>query len=202
MKGSSLSTHRTLLAASAVALALVLGACSSDDAAADDPAGDAGSTNTESTESAGETSDGKTIEVVAVDYAYEDLPDTIETGTTLTLRNDAENELHELVAFRLPDDETRSVEEIVALSPEEMQAALGAEPTTVILAPPMSEQVATPIGDGTLEEPGRYAIICLIPTGADADEYMKAAATSDGPPDVPGGAPHIAQGMYAEVEVR
>ncbi len=140
------------------------------------------------------------VEVVAVDFAFEGLPDSIDAGTQLTLRNDAQSELHELVAFRLDDDETRSVEEILALSPEEAQAALG-EPSTVILAPPSSEQVAVPVGDGKLGEVGRYAIVCMIPTGADPDEYMAAAATSDGPPDVAGGPPHVVHGMFAELTV-
>lgn len=138
------------------------------------------------------------VEVVAVDFRFENLPGSVAAGTRLTLRNDAVGELHELVAFRLADEETRSVEQILALAPEDMQAALG-EPATVILAPPASEQIAVPIGDGTLDEPGRYAILCLIPTGADADEYLAAAATSGGPPDVAGGPPHIAHGMYAEL---
>src|SRR5690606_22931399 len=120
-------------------------------------------------------------EVVAVDFGFAQLPETVPAGTRLTLRNDASGELHELVAFRLDDDETRTIDELVALPPQDMQAALG-EPTTVILAPPASEQIAVPIGDGTLSEPGRYAILCLIPTGADADEYLTAAARSDGPP--------------------
>src|SRR5690606_27298685 len=98
------------------------------------------------------------------------------------------------------DDETRSVEEILALPPEEMQALLG-EPATVILTPPGSDQAITAIGDGTLDEAGRYAFFCFIPTGVDPDEYLTAAATSDGPPDVGDGPPHIVHGMFAEVEV-
>lgn len=177
--------------AAALVISLSLAACGDDDSTA-------GAADT--AEPAESAADAATIEVVAVDFGFEGLPDSVEAGTTLTLRNDAEHELHEIVAFRLDDDETRSVEEIVALPPEEMQAVLG-EPTTVILAPPRSTQVATPIGDGTLNEPGRYAIICTIPTGADADEFLEKAATSDGPPDVAGGPPHLAHGMYAELLV-
>ena len=57
------------------------------------------------------------------------------------------------------------------------------------------------VGDGTLAEPGRYVVLCLIPTGADPAEYLAAAATSDGPPQVDGGPPHIAHGMFAELVV-
>lgn len=196
--------------AASLMLSLGLGACGDDDdAAASDPqtteAPDATGPNGDAPDEEGTngeegTDDAPTLEIVAVDFGFEGLPETIEAGTRLTLRNEAPGELHELVAFRLPDDETRSIEEIVQLDPAEMQGVLG-EPTTVILAPPNSEQVATPVGDGTLSEPGRYALICMIPTGADPDEFMEASATSDGPPDVAGGPPHIAHGMYAEIEV-
>lgn len=185
--------------AASLILSLGLGACGDDDAAASDPQTTEAPDPTASGEE-GTNEDAPTVEIVAVDFGFENVPETIEAGTRLTLRNEAPGELHELVAFRLADDENRSVEEIVHLDPEEMQAVLG-EPTTVILAPPSSEQVATPLGDGTLSEPGRYALICMIPTGADPDEFMQAAATSDGPPDVAGGPPHIAHGMYAEIEV-
>lgn len=187
---------RKLLATCAtITLPIALAACDDDDntnnttpptdvAAAERPA----------------SSEPTVVEVVAVDFGFEQLPESVPAGTRLTLRNDAAGELHELVAFRLDDDESRSVEEILDLPPEEMQAVLG-EPATVILAPPASEQIAVPVGDGTLSEPGRYAILCLIPTGADADEYLAAASDSDGPPDVGGGPPHVAHGMYAELTV-
>lgn len=179
--------RRLLATGAALTLPFGLVACSDDDASS-------ASTPTNQADGPG------IVEVVAVDFGFEGLPDSVAAGTRLRLRNEASHELHELVAFRLSDDETRSIDEIVTLPPPEMQAVLG-EPTTVILAPPSSEQVAIPIGDGVLSEPGRYAIICLIPTGVDADEYLAAAATSSGPPDVGGGAPHIAHGMYAELLV-
>ena len=86
------------------------------------------------------------------------------------------------------------------LPPDEL-AAFFPLVETVILAPPGAEGIAVE-GTGTLTEPGRYAIICAIPTGADPDEYMAAAAESEGgPPEVDGGPPHIANGMFAEVVV-
>jgi hypothetical protein len=58
------------------------------------------------------------------------------------------------------------------------------------------------VGDGTLSEPGRYGVFCAIPVGADPDEYLDAAATSQGgPPEVEGGPPHFTQGMYGELTV-
>ena len=58
------------------------------------------------------------------------------------------------------------------------------------------------VGTGTLAEPGRYLIICAIPTGVDPGEYLTAAAESEGgPPDVPGGPPHFVHGMYGQITV-
>ncbi len=139
------------------------------------------------------------VKVRATDYAFLDLPDRVASGTTFELSNTSDREAHELVAVRLPDDEERSVAQLVALPPEEF-APFMTEVRTVIVAGPQADGTAV-VGDGTLDEPGRYAFICVIPTGADPDEYLTKAATSEGPPDVAGGPPHIAKGMFAEITV-
>lgn len=140
------------------------------------------------------------IVVRAVDFGYEGLPTTVPAGTTIVLENSSAMELHEFVAIRLPDDETRSVQELVQLPPQEL-AAFFPLVETVIIAPP--GEAGFPVeGTGTLTEPGRYAIICAIPTGADPAEYLAAAAEAEGgPPEVEGGPPHFAVGMWAEVIV-
>lgn len=141
-----------------------------------------------------------TVEVRAVDYGFEGLPETVAAGSTFTLVNESSVEVHELVAIRLPDDENRSADELVQLPPEEL-AQLFPFVDSVIIAPPEAEGFAVE-GTGTIEEPGRYLIICAIPTGADPDEYMAAAAAADGgPPQVAGGPPHLAMGMYGDVTV-
>ena len=133
------------------------------------------------------------------DFSYGDLPESVPVGTQLQVSNSSETELHEFVAVRLDDEDERAAEEIVG---GDIGALLGAtEPATVLLAPPGSDEQIPAVGDGTLTEPGRYVILCLIPTGADPDEYLAAAATSDGPPQVDGGPPHIAHGMFAELVV-
>lgn len=137
--------------------------------------------------------------ISADDYTFLDVPDSVAVGTSFELSNTSVEEAHELVAVRLPDDEERTVAQLVALPPEEFGPFM-AEVRTVILAGPRADGVVV-VGDGSLDEPGRYALLCLIPTGADPDEYLTKAATSDGPPDVAGGPPHIAKGMFAEVTV-
>ncbi|MGI9646011.1 MAG: hypothetical protein ACR2O6_11950 [Ilumatobacteraceae bacterium] len=108
--------------------------------------------------------------------------------------------MHEVVAVRLPDDEDRPVSELVQLPPEEL-AAFFPEVETVVVAPPAS--AGFPVeGTGELTRSGRYALVCVIPTDADPEEYLAAAAAAEGgPPDVAGGPPHIAQGMFAELTV-
>lgn len=145
--------------------------------------------------------DPQTFEVEAVDYGYEGLPDEIPVGSDIVLRNSSAVELHEFVAVRLEPDEDRSAETLLALPPEEFGPLLGAGLQSVIIAPPGAEGMVVE-GSATLDKPGRYLVICLIPTGADPDEYLAAAAEAEGgPPDVDGGPPHIAAGMWAELVV-
>ncbi|MGK2949992.1 MAG: hypothetical protein ACSLFP_15575 [Acidimicrobiales bacterium] len=138
-----------------------------------------------------------TVVIDGVDYAFENVPESVPAGTTLGLRNTSEAELHELVAFQLPDDERRSLDVLLALPPDQLFPALG-EPTTVLLQAPGSDEVIPAVGTGTLTEPGRYLLMCAIPTGADPAEYLAAAAESEGgPPQVAGGPPHFMEGMAA-----
>jgi hypothetical protein len=168
---------------------LLLAGCGDDDAAAPSP----------ETDLAVAADESDTIEVSLVDYAFGGLPTSMAAGTRLSVINEAEEELHEVVAFRLPDGEDRNVADLLRLTPEELGSVLG-EPTTVLLAEPGGPQIDA-VGDGTLADPGRYALVCFIPVGADRQEYLAAAAEGDGPPQVAGGPPHFVEGMYAEVVV-
>lgn len=180
------------LASTVLACAVILVGCSS------------GASDTTTTAPAPTTTTAptapETVEVTLLDYAYAGLPTEVSAGTAFTLVNESETELHEFVAVRLADDDTRTAQDIVALPPEEL-GALFAEVSTVLISPPGSSEAIPAVGDGTLTEPGRYVIVCAIPTGADPDEYLAAAATSEGPPEVEGGPPHFVQGMFAEIIV-
>lgn len=185
-----------LLAALVVGIPMVTAACSDDSVASS-------STTASTAPAASEASapGHEHVEVTAVDFSFEDLPSTIEAGTRLSLRNKASRELHELVAFRLPDDEKRPVGELLQLPEADLGPMLGA-PTTVLLAAPGKDQIPA-VGDGTLTEPGRYLVMCSIPTGVDPAAYLKAAAAANGQkPDVAGGPPHFTSGMFAELTVR
>lgn len=143
--------------------------------------------------------DESVLAVVMADFHDGELPETVPAGTRIVMSNDSQEGLHELVAIRLDDTDDRTPGEIVG---GDIGALLGAiEPSAVLIAPPGRDEQIAAVGDGTLTEPGRYLVMCVIPTGADPDEYLTAAATSDGPPQVAGGPPHIVHGMFAELTV-
>ena len=147
------------------------------------------------------TTTAPTVEVTTVDYAFGGLPAELKAGTSITIRNTSTAELHELVALRLPDDERRSIEELLALPTEELEALFAAPPALVAVAPP-GEDGFIALGDGTISEPGRYAVVCFIPTGADPQAYLDALEANPGqPPEVDGGPPHFVAGMYADLVV-
>lgn len=169
-----------------VGLALVATACGDDDPA----------TGTATTTAAA----SPTVTVRAVDFAFQDLPAAVTAGTRFTLDNTAATELHEMVAIPIASDETRPIGELVQ---DDLEALLtSAPPAFVVLAPPGDADPIVAVGDGVLTTPGRYALVCMIPTGVDPGVYLDAAAASNGgPPQVEGGPPHIAHGMFAEITV-
>ena len=150
----------------------------------------------------GDSDDTKTV--TAVDYSFQNLPKSVDAGTTFTLKNSSDKELHEMTVFRLPDNERRSVQELINLPESEQEAIFGGGPPAfVLIAPPGGGETIKALGDGTLTEKGRYAVMCSIPTGADPQAFLQAVqSATDGPPQVAGGPPHLTQGMYGEITVK
>ena len=146
--------------------------------------------------------DATTVTIEAVDYGFKGVPLSVPAGTPLAFENSAPTELHELVAFRLADGDDIALTDLAELPADELAPRLGA-PVTVLLQPPGSDEQITAVGDGTLDETGRYDLMCFIPTGAGPQEYLAAAAASEGeaPTGVAGGPPHFVNGMYAELQV-
>jgi hypothetical protein len=117
------------------------------------------------------------VDVSAVDYGFEGLPETVAGGTTsIALTNEGDEE-HEMVLFRRADGETRPVDELLALPEAEAGEALTF--TAVAFASPGDTgYVATDLAAGD------YVAVCFIPVGG----------AEDGPP-------HFTEGMVAEFEV-
>jgi hypothetical protein len=149
-----------------------------------------------------DASDDSAITIEAVDYGFNGVPSSVGAGTAVALRNAAPAELHELVAFRLPDGDDIALDDLVQLPTDELRSRIGT-PVMVLLQPPGSDEQIVAVGDGILGEAGRYVLMCFIPTGADPEEYFAAAAASEGeaPTGVAGGPPHFVNGMYAEIQV-
>jgi hypothetical protein len=188
-------------AAAVLTLTLGLAACGNDDD--DDEA--ATTTTVADQETTTTEAGGETVDITAVDYDFQGVPDSVPAGTELSFTNGSDGEVHEIVLLRINDDETRSVEELAALPESESEALFTQGPPALVsIALPGEEGMAV-VGSPTVAEPGRYALFCFIPTGADPQAYrdLFAAPPSDdeGPPDIPGGPPHVTQGMFAELTV-
>lgn len=200
------SDIRPLLATATLVLAaLAAAACGDDDdVAAAPPVASTVAATFASTATPAATptqGDGGTTEVVAVDYAFQGLPRQIAPGTKLALRNTSATEMHELVAVRLPEGESRSAAELFRLPDEQLQAVLAEMPDLVLAAAP-GKAGSVALGNGVLTKPGRYLLFCAIPTGADPVEYARALeAAGDAPPSVTGGPPHFTRGMFGDLSV-
>lgn len=194
---SSARFRRSMVGVALSAL-MVLGACVDDDDPEETPTEESTSEESPADESPGASAD---VAVTGADYSYTGIDETLAAGAKVTFKNTSAKEAHEIVAFKLPDTEKRPAADIFKLPEAELNAALGGPPAFVIVAPPSSDGMAV-VGDGTLNDPGRYVFACFIPTGANPDEYMKAAQEAgDDAPVVAGGPPHFTQGMFAEATV-
>lgn len=178
----------------ALALVVIGGACGET---SDDQKAAVTTVTTASTTTAA----AKTVEVTGDDYFFKGVPAKIAPGTVISFTNASKKEVHELVALRVKEGETRPASALLQLPEAERDAA--AEFRGVAIAFP-EEKAITPEGPVTLTQPGRYLFVCVIPTGADPAAYREAVKNpnpSGPPPSVPGGPPHVANGMVAEVTV-
>lgn len=151
----------------------------------------------------GDDEDDTAKTVTAKDYEFENLPKSVKAGTVLSLENDSDKEIHELVILKLPDSEERSAADLVKLPESELEGLFTGPPAVVLLRAPGESEQINALGDGTLTEVGRYLVACFIPVGADPAAYLAAAQSSgDEAPDVAGGPPHFTEGMFGEITVK
>ncbi len=127
-----------------------------------------------------------TQEITAVDYGYEDLPETMTPGQVGIRMDNQGEEVHEAVLLRINDDVDLSVDELLELP--EAEAEQSTEFRGVVFAPP-GEQASAVVD---LDE-GRYVAICFIPVGTTSLE--------DAGPGGEGGPPHFTEGMFQPFEV-
>ena len=155
---------------------------------------------TTTTEPVTTTTKAPKLTVTATDYTYSGLPEAVGAGVELQFVNDSPNEFHELVIFKLADDETRTVDELQSLPFEELDSYAVGSVQSVVLAMPESEQYTYLLGPPKLNDEGRYLVFCAIPVGMDPIEARSLVA--NGPVEDTNGQPrHYEVGMIQEVIV-
>jgi hypothetical protein len=120
--------------------------------------------------------DLNTLDVRAVEYAYEGLPDELDAGPAVFRLENVGVEEHEIVMFRRNDGVTASLDQILEMPEDELMqnvtfvgVAFGGPGTTAYTAADLS--------------PGTYFFLCFIPVGGE-----------EGPP-------HFMEGMQQTVTV-
>lgn len=125
--------------------------------------------------------DATAVTITAKDYEFVGA-DALSAGGSfgVTFVNEG-NEIHELMLMRLPADETRTIEELLASEeePDLTEVAFG-------MACPGEETTF----NAEVSEPGRYVAVCFVPVGTTAEVTEEV----EGPP-------HAMQGMVAEFTI-
>jgi hypothetical protein len=150
-----------------------------------------------------DVSDGEVIDVVLDDYEFRGLPESVEVGTRVRIRNESSDQPHEFIALRLPEGEERPLEELLGLPQQELTALIGAaEPEVVLVAPPGRSRVLG-VGDDTFSQAGRYMVLCSVPVGSSPEDYLSGDRYVTGrlPEASGGGEPHFTRGMLADLRV-
>lgn len=116
------------------------------------------------------------------DFAFEGMPEAVETGTVaFNLLNEGE-ELHELVVFRLKGDAT--LDDILDL-PEDASDDDFEELAAAVRGGGFAFPGDTDLAFVNFKKPGRYVALCFIPVGTTPE-----SEDGDGPP-------HFVEGMAA-----
>lgn len=133
--------------------------------------------------------DYQSVDIQAVEYAYDGVPQTVQAGTVGIDFSNAGAELHEMALFRLNDGVTESVEELLQM-PEEKALKKVTEAGHAFAFPGTADITFIDL------EPGNYAMACFVPVGTTPDKLEALESGSE-----PGGPPHFTEGMFAEFTV-
>jgi plastocyanin len=132
------------------------------------------------------------VMVTAVDFAFENVPAEIPSGTTLGLTNNGQ-EVHEMVVVRKLPTTTQSFEELLAMPQDQ---ALGLVQDIGVA---FAEPGATSADVVTTGEAGDYLMVCFIPAGTTSLPSIDPASSEL--PSLGTGAPHFTLGMVKEFTV-
>lgn len=127
------------------------------------------------------------LEVVAHEYEFEGLPDSLAAGRTAILLSNHGSEAHEIAVMRKAEGTTETWDELLALPQDEAMAKVVA----------VGGGFAGRSGDQSLVivdlEPGEYVALCFVPVGT--------SFVADGQVTEGDGPPHFTQGMRHEFTV-
>ena len=145
-----------------------------------------------STEPSAAASGEADITVTAVDFAYEGIPPTVPSGSTMALTNTGQ-EVHEMIVVRKLPTTTQTFEELLALPQDQTEGLV----EDIGFAYALPGETATDVV--TIGEPGDYLMICFIPAGTTSLPSIDPSSSE--PPDLGTGAPHFTLGMLQEFTV-
>lgn len=130
------------------------------------------------------------LDVTGMDYHFDGIPEELDAGKATVKFVNEGTEMHEMIFFRIADEVTASIDELLALPEEESMSKV--EMRGAVFAMPGAEAWST-----VDLEVGRYAVLCFIPVGTtpEAAEQMEATGAE------PDGPPHFSQGMVHELTV-
>ena len=131
------------------------------------------------------------VEVTGVEYAFVGLPASVPVGTSFRLVNGGQED-HEFVVVRANEGTTQTLEELLAMPPEQTNSLL----TTAGIV--FANVGQTSVGTLTLDQEGRYFAVCFIPQGTKSGVSPSPASGSAGTQE---GTPHALLGMVAEFTV-
>jgi hypothetical protein len=143
----------------------------------------------------GSSRGGQQVDATASEYAFQGLPETLEAGDTTFSIDNQGSEVHEIHVFEL-DEDVSTVSELLDQSQDEAQDKM----TSVGMA--SANPGDTESFDADLSA-GRYAAVCLIPTGTLPEEGHSGHDMEDMEDMVfdPNADTHMRRGMYAEFTV-
>jgi hypothetical protein len=116
------------------------------------------------------------LDVQAQEYAFVGIPEEVPAGPTVVTFENIGEEAHEFALFRINDDVTMTVEELLALPQEEAESMLTEVGGTFALP----GQTGYTVIDLT---PGRHVALCFIPQGTTMEvieQMMAAEAAAEG----------------------
>lgn len=154
-------------------------------------------------ESPAKEMEGLTVEVGGVEYAFTGLPTSVPVSTTLTFTNEGA-EIHEMVLDRIADGVTESFEELMALNASGVDLkAEGYIDTDFADQMLLAVSGQTAEGSITLDQEGRYVVLCFIPTGLETAKLEELGIDPSvlGPDTDPSTLSLEAQGMIQEFDV-